>query len=171
MKLFSLGRTVLAIPSKVWVGGWLIKVLKMVKTMLRMKTLVWYTDVPPGVVFAHSVQSWGDARPASRLITKWTIGYTSSCFDGRENSKNEGDTYVSHPLQHLPRFLRKLSILLSFPRIASKQLPGINTWYKPFNYPTTHPVCRAPRQEKVNFHRLIELNLIDPEKILIFSFK
>ena len=41
---------------QVWVGGWLIKVLKMVKTMLRMKTLVWYPDGPRGVVFAHSVQ-------------------------------------------------------------------------------------------------------------------
>ena len=46
VKLFSLGRTVLAIPSKFGFGGWLIKVLKMVKTMLRMKTLVWYTDSP-----------------------------------------------------------------------------------------------------------------------------
>ena len=33
------------------------------------------------------------------------------------------------------------------------------------------PFVEPPRQEKVNFHRLIELNLIDPEKILIFSFK
>ena len=33
------------------------------------------------------------------------------------------------------------------------------------------PFIEPPRQEKVNFHRLIELNLIDPEKILIFSFR
>ena len=46
------------------VGGWLIKVLKMVKTMLRMKTLVWYPDGPRVVVSAHSVQ-FCDARPAS----------------------------------------------------------------------------------------------------------
>ena len=46
MKLFSLGRTVLAIPAKFGLAVWLIKVLKMVKTMLRMKTLVWYTDGP-----------------------------------------------------------------------------------------------------------------------------
>ena len=64
---------------------------------------------------------------------------------------------------------RKAFIYLSFPQIASEQLPGIVTWYKQFNYPTTHPVYRAPRRhEKGNFHRLIELNLIDPEKILEF---
>ena len=43
-------------PFQTLVGGWLIKVLKMDKTMLRMKTLVWYPDGPRGVVGAHSVQ-------------------------------------------------------------------------------------------------------------------
>ena len=80
-------------------------------------------------------------------------------------------TYISHPMLHLPRFLRKVSIFLGSPQIAFKQLPGIDTWYKQFNYPATHPVYRAPRQEKVNFYWLIELNLIDPEKILIFNFE
>ena len=97
------------------------------------------------------VQSWCDARPASpRILIIWMISY-SSCFDGTDNSKNDGDTYISHPMQHLPRFLRKVVIFLSFLQIASEQLPGIDTWYKQFNYPTTHPAYRAPRHEKVNF--------------------
>ena len=49
-------------PFQTLVGGWLIKVLKMDKTMLRMKTLVWYPDGPRGVVSAHSVQSSNDNR-------------------------------------------------------------------------------------------------------------
>ena len=35
---------------QVWVGGWLIKVLKMVMIMLRMERMVWYTDGPWWVV-------------------------------------------------------------------------------------------------------------------------
>ena len=48
-------------PFQTLVGGWLIKVLKMDKTMLRMKTLVWYPDGPRGVVWK---------RTASRVATR-----------------------------------------------------------------------------------------------------
>jgi hypothetical protein len=151
MKLFSLGRTDLAVSSKLPTPVGIANCRRTI-IVLRTSVMVRYTWRSPWtVVFAHCVQSWCDARPASpRILIIWMISY-SSCFDGTDNSKNDGDTYISHPMRHLPRFLRKVFIFLSFLQIASEQLPGIDTWYKQFNYPTTHPAYRAPRHEKVNF--------------------
>ena len=68
---------------QVWVGGWLIKVLKMVKTMLRMKTLVWYTDGPWWVVFAHCVQQSATLHPRRRdlWINFIKIRYKCTVFE------------------------------------------------------------------------------------------
>ena len=144
MELFSLGGVLSAPPTKFVSPVGLVKWQKDDDNAAHVRNGM----VPgrsPDRRFAHCVQSWCDARPASpRMMIIWTLWYTSSCFEGKENSKNDGDTYISHSMQHLPRFLRKFYILLSFLQIASKQLPGIDTWYKQFNCPTTHPVCRAP---------------------------
>ena len=67
MKLFAVGRLDFRFHDQHWVGGWLIKVLKMVMTMLRMKRMVWYTDGPVvGRFRAQRLES--DARPASRIM-------------------------------------------------------------------------------------------------------
>ena len=152
MKLFSLGRTVLAVWTKFAPAVAIEKCKDRYWFRCAWNVLIWCTDVPWAVRrWAHWVQSWCDARPASRFMNKiWAISY-SSCFDERDTSKDDGDTYISHPMQHLPEFFRKVSIFSSFPKIASEMLPGIDTWYKPFNYPTTHPVYKAPAKRTLIF--------------------
>ena len=52
-KTFCCGTPTFWFHDHVWFGGWLTKVLKMMMRLLRIYVMVWYTDVPRGVVFAH----------------------------------------------------------------------------------------------------------------------
>ena len=109
MKLFSLGRTDLAVSSKLPTPVGLVKCRRTI-IVLRTSVMVWYTWRSHWtVVFAHCVQSWCDARPASPrfMIQLWMIWY-SSCFHVEEITST-CRRYISlvHSMQHLPRFVRK----------------------------------------------------------------
>ena len=67
-------------------AGWYSKLQKDNNSAAHVRNGMVYLTVPLDRLPAHCVQSWCDARPASRMIIIWTIWYTSSCCDGTENS-------------------------------------------------------------------------------------
>ena len=169
MKLFSLGRTDLAVSSKLPTPVGLVKCRKTI-IVLRTSVMVWYTWRSPWtVVFAHSVQSWCDARPASPRFMKklWTISY-SSRFDGKIPLKTtEIHILITRCNTYRDSFEKHPSISVS-PKLPPNSCQGSTRDTNRLTTRPPTPFIEPPRHEKVNFHRLIELNLIDPEKILEF---
>ena len=131
-------------PFHTWFGSCVINVLKMIMTMLRIRILVWLTDVPLGVVFAHNVQQSATLYPRRRdfickrcinvgFLNVWILNVWVTKFI----------IYRFHSLSHVPPWIS--SAWLSFLACQLlKLLPTFATYFKKLNYPTAHPVFISP---------------------------
>ena len=140
--------------------------------VLRTSVMVWYyLTVPWTVVFAHSVQSWCDATPASPSdINMKTIWYTMwAVLIEIPLKTTEIHILVTRCNTYRDSFEKHPSISVS-PKLPPNSCQGSTRDTNRLTTRPPTPFIEPPpnSHEKVNFHRLIELNLIDPEKILEF---
>ena len=172
MKLFSLGRTDLAVSSKLPTP---VAIEKYRGTIIALRTsvMVWFLDGPLDRRFAHSVQSCDARHTRCRDFVIFQLSNDHKLYSSSSEqiASKITEIHTSVTRSTLMIFLLKVYILLRSVQIACELFCLHSTRYSPISCSATRPptpFIESPRHEKVNFHRLIELNLIDPEKILEF---
>ena len=136
---------------------------------LRVNVLIWWTDVPRGSVGGRGgsrVDATLDPRRRDWYI-KNDINLMCSCFEEIPLKTTEIHILVTRCNTYRDSHEKHPSISVS-PKLPPNSCQGSTRDTNRLTTRPPTPFIEPPRHEKVNFHRLIELNLIDPEKILEF---